>query len=49
MTPAEFYSNRAVEFIERGERIPIDLFYELLAVGVDVDALERKHQPKEAA
>ena len=49
MTPAEFYSNRAVAFIERVERIPIDLFYELLAVGVGVDALERKHQPKEAA
>ena len=49
MTPAEFYSNRSVAFIERGERIPIYLFYELLAVGVDVDALERKHQPKEAA
>ena len=41
MTPIEFYCNRAEEFLLRGERIPIDLFYELVALGVDVDALER--------
>lgn len=41
MTTAEFYTRRAEEFLLRGERIPIDLFYELVALGVDVDALER--------
>ena len=44
MTPVEFYTRRAEEFLAAGRRIPIDLFYQLLAVGVDIDALERNHR-----
>jgi hypothetical protein len=34
---------RAMFFWDRGERLPIDLFSEMLSAGLDVDALERTH------
>jgi hypothetical protein len=43
MTHAEFVTRRIDAALDAGNRIPIDLFMEAVSIGLDVDAIERKH------
>jgi hypothetical protein len=40
---ADFLLRRATAFWNRGQRLPLDLFYQLLGAGLDVEALEAQH------
>ena len=43
MTHAEFLTRQARRYWSRGERLPIDLFAQLISVGIDVGTLERRY------
>jgi len=42
VTHADFLGRKATAIVQQGRPIPLDLFYQMLAAGVDVDAIERK-------
>jgi len=42
MTHADFLGRKATAIVKQGRPIPLDLFYQMLSAGVDVDAIERK-------
>lgn len=42
MTQADFLGRKATAIVKQGNPIPLDLFYQMLAAGIDVDAIERK-------
>lgn len=48
MTHADFLIHQATRYWNRGEHLPIDLFAQLIAAGLDVDALERTHMKEPA-
>jgi hypothetical protein len=39
---------RAQAFWDRGQQLPLDLFYQLLGAGLDVEALEAQHMKEPA-
>jgi hypothetical protein len=41
MTHADFLGRKATAIVKQGRPIPLDLFYQMLAAGIDVDAIER--------
>ena len=45
-TYAEWLEQRAATYWDRGEHVPLDLFYEMLGSGLDVEALESNHTTK---
>lgn len=47
MTHSDYITRRIDAHLNRGERIPIDLFYEALGAGLDVDAIERRHNAQQ--
>ena len=44
MNTADFLGRKATAIIEQGRPIPLDLFYQMLAAGIDIDAIERQAQ-----
>jgi hypothetical protein len=47
MTLTEHLLRRSQVYWDVGSPVPIDLFYEMLAAGLDVDALEKQHKESE--
>jgi hypothetical protein len=48
MNAREHLLRRATAFWNRGQRLPLDLFYQLLGAGLDVEALEAQHMKEPA-
>jgi hypothetical protein len=44
MTAAERALRRAHLYWDAGSALPVDLFYELVGLGMDVETLEHKHR-----
>lgn len=44
MTHPEFLERQARRYWAQGQQLPLDLFYNMLANGLDVGALEREYQ-----
>jgi len=49
MTHQEFLMTKAEAYWDQGQPLPLDLFYELLSSGIDVDAAERKFTAEKEA
>jgi hypothetical protein len=47
MTLSEHLLRRSQAYWDVGSPVPIDLFYEMLGAGLDVDALEKQHKESE--
>lgn len=48
MNAYAYLLRRASVFWNCGQHLPLDLFYQMLGAGLDVDALERKHMKEPA-
>jgi phage-related baseplate assembly protein len=48
MTESEFLIRQAQAYWSQGQRLPLDLFANLISAGLDVDALERRYMKEPA-